>query len=100
MLPRSRVPSHPGIILLEEYLKPVGLSQVAFAAHLGVPVQRINELIRGKRGVTAETAWLLAQALGTTPQFWLNLQSNHDLALTRPKKAVGKIGTKAIVRAG
>jgi addiction module HigA family antidote len=56
------------------------MAQVAFAAHLGVPVQRINELIRGKRGVTAETAWLLAQALGTTPQFWLNLQSSHDLA--------------------
>ena len=100
MLPRSRVPSHPGIILLEESLRPLGLAQVAFAAHLGVPVQRINELIRGKRGVTAETAWLLAQALGTTPQFWLNLQSSRDLALARPKKAVRKIGTKTIAKAG
>ena len=60
MLPRSRVPTHPGIILLEEFLKPLGMAQVAFAAHLGVSVQRINELIRGKRGVTAATAWLLA----------------------------------------
>jgi antitoxin HigA-1 len=80
VLPRLRIPTHPGVILLEEFLKPLGMAQVAFAAHLGVPVQRINELIRGKRGVTAETAWLLAQALGTTPQFWLNLQSSHDLA--------------------
>jgi len=100
MLPRLRIPSHPGIILLEEFLRPLRLAQVAFAAHLGVPVQRINELIRGKRGVTAETAWLLAQALGTTPQFWLNLQSSRDLALARPKKAVRKIGTKAIAKAG
>jgi addiction module HigA family antidote len=100
MLPRSRIPSHPGIILLEEFLKPLGLPQVAFAAHLGVPVQRINELIRGKRGVTAETAWLLAQALGTTPQFWLNLQASHDLALARPKKALRKIGSEAIAKAG
>ncbi len=100
MLPRSRIPTHPGVILLEEYLKPLGIPQVAFAAHLGVPVQRINELIRGKRGVTAETAWMLAQALGTTPQFWLNLQSSHDLALARPKRAVRKIAVKAVAKAG
>ncbi len=80
MLPEHRVPTHPGEILREEFLAPLGITQVAFAAHLGVPVQRINELVRGKRGVTAETAWLLAAALGTTPQFWLNLQANHDLA--------------------
>jgi addiction module HigA family antidote len=99
MLPRSRVPTHPGTILLEDYLKPLGLTQVAFASHLSVPVQRVNELIRGKRGVTAETAWLLAQALGTTPQFWLNLQGNHDLALARPKKATRPI-PKALAEAG
>lgn len=50
-------------------------------------MQRVNELIRGRRGVTAATAWLLAHALGTTPQFWLNLEDNHDLALAKPKKA-------------
>ena len=49
------------------------------AAHLGVPVQRINELIRGKRGVTPETAWLLSEALNTTPEFWVNLQTAYDL---------------------
>jgi len=100
MLPRSRVPTHPGTILLEEFLRPLRISQVTFATHLGVPVQRVNELIRGKRGVTAETAWLLSQALDTTPQFWLNLQSNHDLALTRPKRVVRRLDTKALAKAG
>jgi antitoxin HigA-1 len=88
MIPENRVPTHPGIILKEEYLEPLGISQVAFAAHLGVPVQRINELIRGKRGVTPQTAWLLAQAFKTSPEFWLNLQSMHDLAKNRPAKSV------------
>ena len=69
MLPKHRVPTHPGEILLEEFLKPLGVTQVAFASHIGVSVQRINELVRGKRGITPETAWLLSQALGTTHQF-------------------------------
>lgn len=67
MLPTNRVPTHPGEILSEDFLKPLHLTQVALAEHLGVPVQRINELVRGKRGITPETAWLLAGALGTTP---------------------------------
>ena len=67
ILPKNRIPTHPGEVLNEEFLKPLGLTQVALAAHLGVPVQRINELVRGKRGVTPETAWLLAGAFGTTP---------------------------------
>ena len=87
MLPKNRTPTHPGIILLEEFLRPLGVTQVAFAGHIGVSVQRVNELIRGKRGMTPETAWLLSQALGTTPQFWVNLQANHDLAASRPRKA-------------
>ena len=91
MLPKNRIPTHPGEILLEEFLKPLGITQVAFAKHIGVPVQRINELIRGKRGVTPETAWLLSQALGTTPQFWINMQANHDLALHRPKRTVREL---------
>jgi addiction module HigA family antidote len=91
MLPKHRTPTHPGEILLEEFLKPLGVTQVAFAKHIGVSVQRVNELIRGKRGVTPETAWLLAQALGTTPQFWVNLQSSHDLAASRPRKAIRKL---------
>jgi addiction module HigA family antidote len=64
---------------------------VALAAHLGVPVQRINELVRGKRGVTPETAWLLAQAFGTTPQFWLNLQAAYDLSVSRPSRRVQRL---------
>ena len=57
MLPKNRVPTHPGEILLEEFLNPLEITQVAFARHIGVPVQRINELVRGKRGITPETAW-------------------------------------------
>ena len=91
MLPKHRIPTHPGEILLEEFLKPLEMTQVAFARHIGVSVQRVNELIRGKRGITPETAWLLSQALGTTPQFWVNLQTNHDLATSRPRKTIRKL---------
>lgn len=91
MLPDSRIPTHPGEVLNEEFLKPLGLTQVALAEHLGVPVQRVNELVRGKRGVTPETAWLLAGAFGTTPDFWVNLQTSHDLARTRPTTKMGPL---------
>jgi antitoxin HigA-1 len=91
MLPTNRVPTHPGEILREEFLEPLGLTQVALATHVGVPVQRINELVRGKRGVTPQTAWLLAGALGTTPDFWINLQTAHDLALARPAAAIPQL---------
>lgn len=91
MIPTHRVPAHPGKILKEEFLDELGISQVAFAAHIQVPVQRINEIVRGKRGITSETAWLLAQALDTTPEFWLNLQSTYDLALSRPQKVTVKL---------
>ena len=95
MLPKNRIPTHPGEILQEEYLIPLGLTQVALARHLGISVQRVNELIRGKRGITPETAWLLSQALGTTPEFWINLQTSHDLALERPRRAVRRIRREA-----
>ena len=75
----------------EKFLKPLGISQVAFAAHLAVPVQRINELVRGKRGITPETAWLLSQAFNTTPEFWLNLQMTFDLSRNRPGRQVHAI---------
>lgn len=84
MIPKNRIPTHPGEILLEEYLRPLGIPQVRLAEHLHIPVQRVNELIRGKRGVTPESAWLLSQALSTTPEFWLNLQAAYDLAKSRP----------------
>jgi antitoxin HigA-1 len=65
MIPENRIPTHPGVILSQEFLAPLGISQVAFAAHLGVPVQRINELVRGKRGITPETAYDLARSRPT-----------------------------------
>jgi addiction module HigA family antidote len=91
MQPKNRTPSHPGAILREEFLKPLGVTQVQFAAHVGVPLQRVNESVRGKRGVGPETAWLFAGALGTTPEFWLNLQTAHDLAVSRPARLVRKL---------
>ncbi len=91
MQPTHRVPTHPGEILREEFLVPLGLTQVALAGHLGIPLQRVNELIRGKRGVTPETAWLLSQAFGTTPELWLNLQASYDLAVSRPSRRVQRL---------
>jgi addiction module HigA family antidote len=88
MLPENRVTTHPGEILKEEFLDPMGITQMAFAEHLGIPLQRVNEVIRGKRGVTPETAWLFSQALGTTPQFWMNLQNAYDLTSRRPQRSV------------
>ena len=100
MLPTHRIPTHPGEILVEEFLVPLGLTQVALAEHLGVPVQRVNELVRGKRGVTPETAWLLAGALGTSPEFWLNLQASHDLARQRPRRPVARMRPRRRARRG
>jgi len=91
MQPKNRVPTHPGKILLEDFLKPMGRTQVELAAHIGVPVQRVNEIVRGRRGVSAETAWLLSQALGTTPEFWTNLQASHDLAANRPTRSIKRL---------
>ena len=88
MIPKNRTPTHPGEILAEEFLAAMDLTQVEFAAHIGVPVQRVNEIVRGKRGITPESAWLFAQAFGTSPEFWLNLQINHDLAKNRPDRTV------------
>ena len=88
MIPENRIPAHPGEVLLEEFLLPLGITQVELARHLGVPMQRINEIVRGKRGITPVTAWLLANAFETTPEFWLNLQDKHDLAKCRPGKTV------------
>jgi addiction module HigA family antidote len=88
MIPTHRIPTHPGEILLSEFLEPMGLTQVGLAAHVAVPTQRINELVRGKRGVTPETAWLLGQAFKTSPEFWLNLQSAYDLATSRPHHSI------------
>ncbi|MBI4353694.1 MAG: HigA family addiction module antidote protein [Candidatus Omnitrophica bacterium] len=79
MIPSHRKPTHPGEILLHEFLKPIGLTQMELANRMGVPVQRVNTLINGKRDMTAETAILLSRVLKTTPEFWMNLQDACDL---------------------
>jgi addiction module HigA family antidote len=79
MLPKHRKPTHPGEILLHEFLEPMELSQVELAQKMGVPIQRVNTLINEKRDMTAETAILLSRVLKTTPEFWMNLQDARDL---------------------
>ena len=79
MIPKHRKPTHPGEILLTDFLEPMGLSQVQLAHRMGVPVQRVNTLINGKRDITAETAILLSRVLKTSPEFWMNLQGMRDL---------------------
>lgn len=72
-------PIHPGEILLEDWLKPMQLSQYALAKAIGVPARRINEIVHGKRAITADTALRLGRYFGVNPQSWLNLQSHYDL---------------------
>jgi addiction module HigA family antidote len=88
MYPKNRIPSHPGEILLEEFLIPMNISQVTLAKHLGIPIQRVNEIVKGKRGITPDTAWLLSQAFGNTPEFWMNLQVTYDLSRSQPKHKI------------
>lgn len=79
MIPESRAPTPPGEVLLEEFFKPFGLSPVEAAKRIGIPLKRLNEVIRGKRGITADTAVRLSRLLSTTPEFWMNLQMACDL---------------------
>lgn len=90
-MPENRIPTHPGEVLLEEFLIPLGISQGALARHLGIPMQHVNEIVRGKRGVSPDTAWLLAQAFGVTPEFWLNLQMAYDLRRSKPEQKVAQL---------
>ena len=78
-LPTHRQPSHPGAILLNRFLKEMSMSQAEAARQMGLPVTRVNELVRGKRGITARSALRLGRLFDTTPQFWMNLQNNWDL---------------------
>ena len=72
-------PIHPGEILMEEFIEPMGLSQYRLAKDISVPPRRINEIVHGKRGITADTALRLGRFFGMSPQFWLNLQTRYDL---------------------
>ncbi len=78
-------PIHPGEVLLEEFLNPLGISQYRLAKDISVPPRRINEIVHGKRAVTPDTALRLARFFGTTGQFWLNLQSRFELELERDR---------------
>ncbi len=96
MLPTHRISAHPGRILLREFLDPGGLTQAQLARDLGISQNRVNELIRGKRGITAETALLLSAYFGNSAEFWMNLQTAHDLSKARqgmrPKESVRRRG--------
>ena len=79
MIPAHRAPTPPGEILLEEFFKPLGMSQVEAARQMGIPLSRLNEVIHGKRAISADTAVRLARLLHTSPEFWMNLQVSCDL---------------------
>lgn len=76
-------PIHPGEILYEDFMRPFGLSSTALAKAIGVTVARVNEIVRGRRGITADTALRLARYFGTDAQSWMNLQDNYDLAVAK-----------------
>lgn len=79
MLPKHRAPTHPGEMLLEEFLKPLNVSQVEAAERMGVPFQRLNAVINGRRGITADTAIRLEALTGMEASFWMRLQASYDL---------------------
>lgn len=79
MLPNKRSPTHPGEMLLKEFLNELGVSQKAFAEHIGWTYPRLNEIINKRRGVTADSALALSEALNMEPEFWMNLQRDWDL---------------------
>jgi addiction module HigA family antidote len=82
---RPLAPIHPGEILLEEFLQPLEISQYRLAKDINVPPRRINEIVHGKRAITADTALRLARYFGTSERFWLNLQTHHDLELEKDR---------------
>ena len=92
-VPTNRVPTHPGTVLREEFLVPMGITQSQLAGRIGVPFQRVNELVNGKRGVTPSTALRLARFLGNSPDFWMSLQLRWDLyhVLRTEKKEINRI---------
>lgn len=85
MARRKLPPVHPGEILLEEFLRPLGLSQYRLAKEVSVPPRRINEIVRGMRAISADTALRLARYFGTSERFWLNLQARYDLEIEKDR---------------
>ena len=85
MATTTLTPVHPGEVLLEEFLEPMGLSQYRLAKDISVPPRRINEIVHGKRSITADTALRLSRYFGTSERFWLNLQTGYDLDIERDR---------------
>ena len=85
MLPKYRPPTTPGEMLLEEFLRPMGMSQVELAKKMGVRIQRVNTIITGKRAISAETALKLSEVFKNSPEFWLGLQMDWDLWVAKHK---------------
>ncbi len=83
MAKRKFAPVHPGVVLAEDFLKAMGITQYRLAKGIGVPPRRINEIVLGKRGITADTAIRLARHFGTSEQFWMGLQADYDLEEAR-----------------
>ena len=86
-VPTHRSPTHPGEMLLEEFLKPMGITQRELASSIRVPYQRINEIVNGRRGITPSTALRLSKYFGVTPDFWMNLQLRWDLYFAQKSEA-------------
>jgi len=100
-MPAKKMPPvHPGEILLEEYLIPLKISQNKLGRDLGVPAQRINEIVRGLRAITLDTALRLAKYFQTTPQFWLNLQLHYDLEMARETHLIDRVNLEVRERPG
>lgn len=97
MLPKKRPPTHPGEMLLKEFLEPLGIKQTELARHLKWPYARLNEIIKGRRGMTTESAVTLGEALKTGAEFWMNLQRDWDLwhymRHHKPVTAIKKVAT-------
>jgi addiction module HigA family antidote len=97
MLPNFRTATHPGAILQEDFLEPAGLTQAELARTLHIPLNRVNEMVRGKRGISPHSALLLAEYFGNSPEFWMNLQTAYDLTCAREemRKQPAGVGTKS-----
>lgn len=98
MTKKVRPPVHPGEILLEEFMKPLKISQNRLARDLRVPPRRINEIVHGKRGITIDTALRLARHLGTSVEFWLNLQTHYELEVAEDSKLGERIKNEVTPR--
>jgi|SRR5680860_261192 len=98
-MPKRLAPVHPGEVLLEEFIEAMGISQYRVATDIGVPPRRINEIVHGKRGISADTALRLARYFGTSERFWLNLQAQYDLDVERDRLG-RRLEREVIPRAG